>query len=560
MRLSESLQLALDTNKRFVKEKDNLISNQKDIIASLKSDKYAPDDECRKLLPEKEKELDRCVLEINTMTQNAPHSNELSKIKVMISQKDHALLGQLKAIEELSIDVQRLAKDKEILTRKFDAEATLRSGLKKRYEDQIHITSKTELAFNLKDELLRAKDKTIRSLKATLSYHKNCQPDLSESVPNNEQTAGLLDNANIGVKESCEFIALHATNGVILNGLLLWVDIHRKSNIWKMHTVNKFVSEEITEAKELLWRTADESIVGKLVKRQGANKGVSEINDICSALKLLSEKDSLPMFMGTSIMVAQTPVYRFSSPDNDSSVVDNMLKTIEESIKSLVASTCMKEKTAIQTTPTHQIPSSNNSKPLGVTTELADETWANITAVSERNESITPLTQNENDNLEGEWKEVKTSKDRRNWRQKANIVRGTAKCETGRESLSADIHLVLYGLAKHVTSLQLSRFIEHKGLKIGSCDLLTKYEGAHSLSFKITRSSEYDKVRNPEIWPVGVGSRLFKFLNTHQNKNGDERVNIRNENKDRNNRGWQLEPLARATDEEHQFNYRTQNN
>ena len=144
-----------------------------------------------------------------------------------------------------------------------------------------------------------------------------------------------------------------------------------------------------------------------MVKRQGANKGVSELNDICSALELLSEKDSLPMFLGTSIMVAQTPVYSFSSPDNDSSALDNRLKTIEESFKSLVASTCMKEKTAIQTTPTHQTPSSNNSKPLGVKTELADETWASITAVSERNESITPLTQNENDNLEGEWKEGK---------------------------------------------------------------------------------------------------------------------------------------------------------
>ena len=73
-----------------------------------------------------------------------------------------------------SIDVQRLANDKQILTRKFEAEATLRSGLEKRYEDQIHITSKTELAFNLKDELLHAKDETIRSLKATLSYQKNC--------------------------------------------------------------------------------------------------------------------------------------------------------------------------------------------------------------------------------------------------------------------------------------------------------------------------------------------------------------------------------------------------
>ena len=96
-KLSESLQLALDTNKRLVEEKDNLIPNQKDIIAPLKSDKYAPDDECRKLLAEKEKELDRCVLEINTMKQNAPHSRELSEIKEMISQKDHAFIRPTKS-------------------------------------------------------------------------------------------------------------------------------------------------------------------------------------------------------------------------------------------------------------------------------------------------------------------------------------------------------------------------------------------------------------------------------------------------------------------------------
>ena len=92
----------------------------------------------------------------------------------------------------------------------------------------------------------------------------------------------------------------------------------------------------------------------------------------------------------------------------------------------------------------------------------------------------------------------------RNWRQKANIVGGNAKCETGGESLSADIHLVIYELAKHVTSLQLSRFIEDEGLKIWSYDLLTKYEGPHSVSFKITiRSSEYekgDKPRNVACW------------------------------------------------------------
>ena len=79
--------------------------------------------------------------------------------------------------------------------------------------------------------------------------------------------------------------------------------------------------------------------------------------------------------------------------------------------------------------------------------------------------------------------------------------------------LSADIHLVVYGLAKHVTSLQLSCFIENKDIKILGCDILTKYEGARSLSFKITiRSCDYEKIINSDIWPVGIGIRQFKFF------------------------------------------------
>ena len=58
--------------------------------------------------------------------------------------------------------------------------------------------------------------------------------------------------------------------------------------------------------------------------------------------------------------------------------------------------------------------------------------------------------------------------DRKSWRQEANILRGTAKCES--EMLSADIHLVVDGLAKHVTSLQLSRFSENKAIQILGCD------------------------------------------------------------------------------------------
>ena len=96
-------------------------------------------------------------------------------------------------------------------------------------------------------------------------------------------------------------------------------------------------------------------------------------------------------FLGSSIMVAQTPIYSLSLPDNDSSVLDNRLKTIEESINLLVASTCMENKTGIQTVHMPHTLSLNNSEPLGLTTDSAGgDTWASITTARERNENDTP--------------------------------------------------------------------------------------------------------------------------------------------------------------------------
>ena len=72
------------------------------------------------------------------------------------------------------------------------------------------------------------------------------------------------------------------------------------------------------------------------------------------------------------------------------------------------------------------------------------------------------------------------------WRQLLNILRGTATSESDGEVLSTDIHLVAFGVAKSVSGIQISHFLEGIGLHVLSCDLLTKYEGARSLSYKVT--------------------------------------------------------------------------
>ena len=119
--------------------------------------------------------------------------------------------------------------------------------------------------------------------------------DVDLRSPDNSDTQKKLKN---GVNECCEFIEIHATHCTLLNRLLLWADIQRQTtleNIWKTQDITKFVSGEM-EAKEILWRISGESILGKMVKRQGAAKSQSEINDMCAALKILSEKDVCACF------------------------------------------------------------------------------------------------------------------------------------------------------------------------------------------------------------------------------------------------------------------------
>ena len=68
-----------------------------------------------------------------------------------------------------------------------------------------------------------------------------------------------------------------------------------------------------------------------------------------------------------------------------------------------------------------------------------------------------------------------------------------------------------YGVATHVTGIELSKFIEDKGIEVLDCVLLTKYEHARTLSYKVTiRACDYEKSQDASIWPYRIGVRPFK--------------------------------------------------
>ena len=73
----------------------------------------------------------------------------------------------------------------------------------------------------------------------------------------------------------------------------------------------------------MLWDVGDKNILGKLIKHQGASKSTTGINDISKALTNLAEKEILPLCIGTSNMIMQTPSFNVHCEEsNISAVVD----------------------------------------------------------------------------------------------------------------------------------------------------------------------------------------------------------------------------------------------
>ena len=150
--------------------------------------------------------------------------------------------------------------------------------------------------------------------------------------------------------------------------------------------------------------------------------------------------------------------------------------------------------------------------------EVVDDPWGWNTVVKRDRKKNPDITPKSNRGEKGS-----------NWRR--SILHGTASnTQPGGNALSADVDLVAYGFAKHVTSIQISKYLEEMGLKIVECTLLTKYEGARTLSFKITIKPQcFERAKDPSIWPYRVG--LYKYFNQNNKKNAstDRRVTFANE-------------------------------
>ena len=71
--------------------------------------------------------------------------------------------------------------------------------------------------------------------------------------------------------------------------------------------------------------------------------------------------------------------------------------------------------------------------------------------------------------------------------------------------MAADVDIVVQGVNKGVSGEQVSSYITNKGVEVIDCSLLTTYEDAQTLSYKITiKAGDYNKSRDPAFWPNRV--------------------------------------------------------
>ena len=362
-------------------------------------------------------------------------------------------------------------------------------------QEKTALLSKTEELVYTKQDLLDAKDEIIRNLKTIISSGesksmcKSCEEsknkDLTSNSTRSEEESAPVATVKNGVKESCEFIQIHATNGAIMDPLLLWVNIQRKmhpEDKWKADAVKKFADTEITDAKEILWRVAGDKHLGKIVKRKGAAKSTSEMNDICAAFKTLAEKDKVPLFLSTCSMIARTPIYADSCTTCDPSSLNERLSNISESIGTIM-STLEKRQNNENDNPSSREVEGKIDTPLGETIPITEITGSGFDAV-EHEENNEPF-------------EIVTKR-----KQK--------KKSAGSASISADTDLVIFGLPKNVTDESLKQVLSENNVKINDPELLTKYEAARSFAYKVrVTKKDAEKLHALTIWPERGGVRPY---------------------------------------------------
>ena len=318
--------------------------------------------------------------------------------------------------------------------------------------------------------------------------------------------------------------------------MLAWIDTQRRTSpedLWKNTALKHFSAEEITNAKNTLWEVAKEGTLERNIGRKGESKSTSELNDICEAFKILSEKQVMPTFISTSTMILQSPPLE-SAEDQKLCTLSIKLDTIEESLEKF------SKKLSEQSSKNHDRILSKSEVTNKKVDSLAQRLFTAEDNLGQNTQQRNPTQNNntmqqfnERNNLysntqpEPKYPPWNTVQPRRNsW-------------DANNRNKNDDISVVIKGVDIDVTSDQINQFLSSNGVNAKECLLLTKYEYERFLSYKITVTArDHETVKDLSIWPENIsiepykerkGRNIVKFqTNT---RNNDKNSNDSNKSK-----------------------------
>ena len=274
--------------------------------------------------------------------------------------------------------------------------------------------------------------------------------------------------------------------------------------MWKQEVLANFTVEEITNAKNILWDVANTNdLLGRNIVRKGDSKSTSEVNDICGALKTLSEKQKMPIFIATSTMVMQSPEASGDSNQQLHCLVDMKLNNLKQHLDTTL------QKHADQSSKNHDRIISKAE----VGQKKIDSVLKKLNVIDEnvveRSFVETPVHQNP-----GTRRVV-----RQPMEQQSDVPSDYGSQFSNRKSMlnrderviQGTLDLVIKGLNADVTGENLSGYLQSKGVNIRGCNLLTTFTNAKSLAYKITIDvDKQNVVDDPSIWPENVIVQPYK--------------------------------------------------
>ena len=149
----------------------------------------------------------------------------------------------------------------------------------------------------------------------------------------NHEENGIMDSGFL------EFMQVQGSNGIVIDGVIAWIDLHldvHAFDLWMVQTLASFNDEEVQSAKEALWRACEKNIGDTIPKRQGNNKKKADIDDIVKALRKLQSANMMPLVLSNGKMLMRTPMSAGIARNHENNDISNRVSLLENSLNSFM--------------------------------------------------------------------------------------------------------------------------------------------------------------------------------------------------------------------------------